>query len=105
MYIESHFGAYIVKARSNSRESMLVQADYDYPATAIAFGWSTSRVQRDRKTGAARTLARLPRDYYERARRGYCEHTGTDGTVDCRKCGVTAGDFIASAAECLDSHC
>ena len=105
MYIESHFGAYIVKARANSRESQLVQTDWDFPATASCFRWSTARVQRDPKTGAVRTLARLPRDYKVRAERGYCEHSGTDGTVDCAECGVTAGEFIESAANCLDSKC
>jgi hypothetical protein len=30
-----------------------------------------------------------------------CAHDGTDGTVDCKHCGVTAGEFIAAAGEWL----
>ena len=33
-----------------------------------------------------------------------CQHDGTDGTVDCDDCGLTAGDFIESAGEWLEAN-
>ena len=76
----------------------LYQTDYDFPSGASRCGWSILRVQR--RKGKTVHLSRVPA-YDARARLGYCEHTGTDGTVDC-SCGVTAGDFISAAAEFLD---
>lgn len=67
---------------SDCGEAWLVQSDWEYPAVAETFGWRIQSVQRDR-----------------------CDHSGTDGTVDCVKCGVTAGDFIESAGDFLrDNH-
>lgn len=34
-----------------------------------------------------------------------CDHSSTDGTVNCANCGVTASEFIAAAGEYLDSLC
>ena len=80
----------------------LYQIDYDFPAGATRCGWCILRVQRD-KSGKVRVLTRTPRDYGKRAALGYCEHGGTDGTVNCPGCGIEAGDFIEAAAEFLDS--
>jgi hypothetical protein len=33
-----------------------------------------------------------------------CNHSGTDGTVDCPDCGLTAGEFISAAREWLDDN-
>ena len=33
-----------------------------------------------------------------------CQHDGTDGTVDCHECGVTAGEFISAARDWLDNN-
>jgi hypothetical protein len=79
----SDFGCYEIarKRRKDYRgpdgATVLVQTDWDYPGVASTFGW------RPRK------------------RRG-CAHDGTDGTVDCRGCGLTAGEMIASAGAFLD---
>lgn len=73
----------------------LYQCDYDFPSGASRCGWSIRRVQ---KRGS-RT------EHLSRAVRGKrnCEHRSTDGTVDCRECGVTASEFISAAAEFLGS--
>lgn len=71
----------------------LYQTDWDYPAGASRCGWSIQRVQM--RGGKAQHLARRPRHG--------CSHSGTDGTVDCRECGVTALDFIRAAGRFLDS--
>lgn len=89
--IEHHYGAYLIKS---GRHSELVQTDWEYPATAERFGWSLRRVQR--RNGETRHLARYVKG---------CEHRGTDGTVTCSDCGITASEFIRAAAEYLDSKC
>ena len=65
--------------------SVLVQTDWDFPSVAGSFGWSPNFVQVCDEPGR------------------YCDHDGTDGTVDC-SCGVTAGDFISAARGWLDDH-
>jgi hypothetical protein len=63
-------------ARDESN-TILVQAEWDYPSVARNFGWHG-----------------MP-DGFE------CEddHLGTDGTIDCPSCNAKALDFI-SAASC-----
>jgi hypothetical protein len=95
--VESHYGAYIVYGRGYGPEGMLVQTDYDYPATAQSLGWNMRRVQWSEHPGEARHLRRAPN------RGSGCDHRGTDGTINCPDCGMTATAFIAAAAEYLDS--
>jgi hypothetical protein len=87
--VENHYGAYLVRGQ-------LYQYDYEWPGLARSLGWNLARVQRVR--GAMQHLARLP------SRATACLHLGTDGTVDCRDCGVTASEFIRAAAEYLDAR-
>lgn len=96
MFVESHYCSYIIhNHRSDWKgctspdcpRSYLIQTDWDYPATAESFGWSLRRVQ---KPGHKRGNRR-------------CLHPSTDGTVDCRECGITATEFICNAAEFLDN--
>jgi hypothetical protein len=94
--IENHYGSFIIYGRGYGREGTLVQTDWDWPATAEIFGWSTRRVQR--RDGRTIELLRLPRKYFKG-----CPHAGTDGTVNCPECGVTAHEFIESAGRFLDS--
>jgi len=91
--------------------SVLVQIDYDHPGVAGSFGWSLCNVQRC-PTCKAADIAPVP-DY-----RGskvpecqecgevfdLCEHSPTDGTIDCPECGATASDFIAAAGEWLRNN-
>ncbi len=75
----------------------LYQTDYDFPSGAARCGWSIRRVQK--RDGRAVHLSRVcksPRN---------CAHTSTDGTVDCRECGVTSTEFIGFASEFLASKC
>jgi len=62
--------------------TVCIQTDWDFPGVADTFGWSTRDVQ---------------------SGQGECDHSETDGTVDC-SCGVTASDFISAAAEWLDGN-
>ena len=61
----------------------LIQDAWAYPGAASTFGWSVRDVQDGAKC---------------------CEHDGTDGTVGCSECRVGSQQFIASAAEYLQSH-
>ena len=63
--------------------TVLIQTDWDYPSVASAFGFDMKLIQ---KAGV---------DIF-------CDHSGTDGTVACLDCGLTAGDFIEAAREYLD---
>ena len=65
---------------NDNGDSILIQTDWDYPGTANTFGWSLREVQREG---------------------GDCDHSGTDGTVDCHECGVSASDFISAASDWL----
>lgn len=85
--VEPHCGGYIINGS-------LVQSDWDFPGVARELGWHPARVQR-----RGREIVELAR----RSRVG-CQHTHTDGTVNC-DCGVTASDFIRAAAHYLDSLC
>ena len=57
-----------------TRDTILVQTDWDFPGVAQAFGWTP------------------------------CHCGGTDGTVDCRDCGRTAGEMITEADQYLFEH-
>jgi len=70
---------YIIRDLQTGK-SILIQTDYDYPGTAMTFGWVPT-------VGP-----------------GNCEHSGTDGTVDCARCGRTASEFINEAHQYLDDH-
>ena len=69
------FGTFLIEA--DDGRSVLVQTDWEYPSVARTFGWS------------------IP------ASEDGCTHDGTDGTVDCRSCGMTASDMIGAAGEWL----
>ena len=92
--------------------SVLVQTDWDYPGVAGSFGWSLIQVQRCPDCGGIADgpvpnhgdLAHCPHcdhAWGEREEGPFCEHDGTDGTVDCPECGVSASQFIAAAGEWL----
>ena len=79
-YSRDGLGYEVSPVRQSSRESIYIQSDWDYPGLAQTFGM------------------RL------RHKRGCADRRGTDGTVECRGCGRTASEFIAQAADYLDSH-
>lgn len=89
MFIESHYGAYIVHTHRRDfngctspdcPKSYLVQTDWEFPSLAQDMGWSLRRVQK-LKT--------------------HCDHRSTDGTITCQECGLTASDFINAASDFL----
>lgn len=89
--VESHYGAFIIRGE-------LYQTDYDFPRAAESCGWNMRRLQK-RPNGETAELQRAPN-------RGQgCRHSGTDGTIDCPECGVTASEFISAAGRYLDSLC
>lgn len=81
-----------LKIVNDDGRDVLVQTDRDWPGIASTFGWSIVNVQ-------APGLG-YDAEYYRPA----CHHHSTDGTVDCRECGITAGQFIEAAREWLDDH-
>lgn len=68
----------LIKAEDG--RDILIQTDYDYPGTASTFGWSPRAIQPES---------------------GECDHTGTDGTVKCPDCGMSASAFICAAYQFL----
>jgi|GEM_PF-5509400 hypothetical protein len=72
-----------LKIISDDGRDLLIQSDYDFPGIANAFGWNMRSVQNDN---------------------GTCEHTHTDGTIDCPDCGIKALTFIHAAREWLDDN-
>lgn len=88
--------------------SLLVQTDWDYPGVAKAFGWSLRAIQRCPKCRAVLGEGDLMCQacYHDLAKEPdpICAHPGTDGTIDCPDCGLSAGAFIGAAAEWLASH-
>jgi hypothetical protein len=85
------FGTYLIK--SDDGRDLLVQADWDFPATARTFGWNMEDVQKRQEDEDGNELPAV-----------HCEHAGTDGTVTCPGCGLTATEFISAAANWLDEN-
>lgn len=72
----------ICKVLSSKGHSFLVQQDHQAPGVASSFGWNLHSVQKD---GIQ------------------CRHD-SDGSVDCKSCGVTAGEFIQAATEWIEEN-
>lgn len=77
--------------------SVLIQTDWDYPGVASSFGWSIRDAQRTYDGD-------VDSDGQEHDDPVPCDHDGTDGTVTCPTCGMTAGEFIGAAADWLTDH-
>jgi ssDNA-binding Zn-finger/Zn-ribbon topoisomerase 1 len=96
--------------------TLLIQTDWDYPSVASNFGWSLREVQNPAKQVCPKCrLEENPEDMPDdicpdchvkmnTVPRGECRHSGTDGTVDCKECGVTADEFIEAAGEWLRNN-
>lgn len=70
--------------------STVVTRDWDYPSLATRLGWSIRRVQRRGRDTRFLKAARKSKNN--------CEHSHTDGTIDCPDCGVKAIAFIEAAS-------
>ena len=88
--------------------SVLIQTDWDYPGVANSFGWSIRNVQRCKECNRALTVDNgcklFACDHCDDLIGKCCDHSHTDGTVDCPDCGVTAVAFITAADEWLSDH-
>jgi len=98
---------FIIKAEDG--RSILVQSDWEYPSLACLFGagevdplyepgeptFTLKTVQKppveDQKTNFGRPLLEREPEFED------CEHSRTDGTINCPDCGVTASEFIVAA--------
>lgn len=80
--LRTHRGRY--RYRADESRSVLVQTDWDYPGLASNLGW-------------------VPRNAATRAQNRRCDHSSTDGTVDCA-CGLTASRMIGSARDWIDAR-
>lgn len=98
-----------VKIVAADGRDRLIQMDWDWPGVAANFGFSLRSIQRCQRCG--HTLAVAPNckqfdcngvcdDLIGQC----CQHSGTDGTIDCKDCGLQAGDFIAAAREWMDNN-
>lgn len=67
-------------------QNILVQTDWDFCGVASSFGWSITEV------------GNLDSDFSD------CEHSGTDGTINCPDCGMSVDRFIEAAREWLDDN-
>lgn len=81
------FGTYLISA--DDGRDVLVQTDWDFPGTARTFGWDIQEVQAYAADEDGMTLETKKN----------CDYWGTDGTVTCPDCGVTATEFITAAGE------
>lgn len=82
-----------VKLEATDGKSILFQTDWDWPAVAGLFGWSTEHTKRQS------TLE------FDSENDITCPGSdATDGTIDCPHCGKKAGAFITEAREWLDNH-
>jgi len=64
--------------------SVLIQLDWDFPSVAETFGWSLRSVQK-----------------LDNGEHKPCDHSSTDGTVDCPDCNLKSLDFIVAAGQYL----
>lgn len=76
-----------IKVVSHDGRDLLCQTDWDFPAVASVFGWSTDHPFAGKSDGEACLGSKL-----------------TDGTVKCPHCGLAAGWFIEQAREWLDEN-
>lgn len=111
------------RARRGMDRGILIQTDWEYPSVAQTFGWSLRDVQKARRDGdfdwgrnAAFSsvtnaillsirwkskMMSVPNAANIAAGFKACDHDATDGTVDCKACGVTASEFISAAYDWL----
>lgn len=88
--------------------TVLIQTDWDCPGVASTFGWSTQSIQRCQSCGHMQEVDPQAVAQFECGECGElcdrCRHNGTDGTVDCPSCHITATQFIESAGNWLSAN-
>lgn len=73
------------RTKAEEPQTILIQTDWDYPGFATTFGWSIASVQTAEREEEENT----------------CDHDTTDGTVDCKECGLRVSDFLSAACDYL----
>ncbi len=96
-----------LKLIADDGRDMLVQTDWDWPAIANTFGMALRSIQicpncKHVSTGLHNIVVRYCRNCRENVG-STCHHDQSDGTVDCKACGLTASQFISAAREYLDN--
>lgn len=76
--------------------SVFIQSNREYASLARTFGWDISTVGPQwYDEDKAELMPNKERATYEK--QCYCKHEETDGTMDCKQCGVMVGDFLSAA--------
>lgn len=121
---QSDFGTFLLeeidrKIRDKKkRRTLLIQSDWDYPGIAGTFGFSLKSVQKCENcdgiiTGVDPHAKTFLCDACEEDKEDTgvmennhpcCDHRTTDGTVDCKDCGVPVGAFISAAGDWMDEN-
>ncbi len=97
-----------VKIIADNGEDRLIQTDWDWPGIANTFGFSLASIQKcpdcgKVSTGLRNQVVRYCRNCEHNV--GHvCSHHESDGTVDCKACGVLASDFITAARQWIDDN-
>jgi predicted RNA-binding Zn-ribbon protein involved in translation (DUF1610 family) len=116
---EGDFGFTFLVVNDDGRD-ILIQTDWDYPGTANTFGWSTAVVQKCGDCGKiiittddiagglgevfhCEDCEGIEEDKHPPLQQR-CDHLGTDGTVDCKACGITNSEFLQAAGDWLSSN-
>lgn len=107
-----------IKILASDGRDILIQTDWDFPGIATTFGWSTKQVQKCPNCGKIQIdvidrggaecfdcedCDNPPGNDTHTSTITTCDHSHTDGTVDC-KCGVAAHDFIQAARQWIDDN-
>lgn len=96
-----------VKIVAADGRDRLIQMDWDWPGVAANFGFSLRSVQRCQRCGKVLRVVDCKQfacidcdDLIGQC----CQHSGTDGTIDCKACGLQAGDFVTAARDWMDDN-
>ena len=102
--------------RAENGKSILIQSDWEYPSFACLFGAGASDDGYESEEPSF-TLKHVQKAPIEGMKTNFgrptlerepeledCEHSCTDGTIDCRDCGVTVSEFITAAHTWLSNN-
>jgi hypothetical protein len=87
-YEVNRYGHILIYQIQDESKTVYIQTDWDYPSVATTFGWSLRDVQ-VQNAGYYGVL---------------CAHEDTDGTVQCKGCGLQPSTFISDASDWLGNH-
>jgi hypothetical protein len=92
---------------NDAGKTILIQCDYDFPGVAVTFGWSLVNIQKC-DCGEISNIDALGEETFVCSHcdqhMSICDHGGTDGTIDCPECGLTAIEFIEASRDFLENN-